>query len=176
MSFMEKTKNIKIAIIMLGIILALSFVGCASEQKSNEVNKGNKTNTDVNKSETNQISYKLFEGSWKVEREIRDPRNTVETLLEIQVRGNDDINIILSSARIVNGNPNRIAQVDLKGKIVNNVAMFDFDDDSWGHAGNVKMEFQKDKIVATINITKEPKERALWGIEKGTLNFIKGKK
>jgi hypothetical protein len=163
---MKKTRSIKIAIIMLSITLALSFVGCASEQKSNEVNQGNKTN---------QISYKLYEGAWKVDREIKDPQNTVETLLEIKVIDNGEFNGTLTSARIVKGNPNRIAQVDVKGKIINNVANFDFNDDSWGHAGNVKIEFQENKIVATIIITKEPREVALWGIEKGTLNFVKGK-
>jgi len=170
---MKKTKNVQISIIILSITLALSFSGCASKEKSKELNT---TSSDVKQSETKEKGNKLFEGSWKVEREVKDPKNTIQTLMEIQVGSNDDVNISLSSAKIVDGNPNRIANLNLKGKIVNNGAAFDFSDDSWGHSGNVKLEFQKDKIIATITITKEPNEASLWGIEKGTLNFVRNKK
>lgn len=67
---------------------------------------------------------------------------------------------------VVDSKIDKLAQLNLNGKLVNGIAVMSYNDDGWGNSGTVEVNLQEELLIKIeINNSKFPS--ADWGIEEG---------
>lgn len=78
----------------------------------------------------------------------------------------NQLSIRIMRLEVVEGKIEKMAHLDLDGKLINGIAEMPYYDDGWGNSGTVKVNLQDDLLISiTINSRRFPSVD--WGIEEG---------
>lgn len=79
------------------------------------------------------------------------------------------LSIRIMRLEVAEGKIDKIAHVNLSGKVVNGIAVMPYYNDGWGNSGTVEVNIQDDLLIS-IKINSKKFPSAGWGIEEG--NFV----
>ncbi|MDF2884543.1 MAG: hypothetical protein K0R54_5110 [Clostridiaceae bacterium] len=132
-----------------------------TETKKTDVESSGKSNDKVN--------YSSLSGTWVTESNLKnDFKYGIVTVLNVDKDGNVKGQIGNSTENLTH-----IASVEIHGKIENNKFIYNFEEDNWGHSGEIKLDFKGNQVILTINYNSKSSKNNLWGIGEGTFTLIK---
>lgn len=159
-------------------IISLFIIGC--ENKNNTAVQQNEdtatttsqqvVTTNVEK-DTNKDEYSTYVGKWIDESCKDDYISKGGTTLAIDEERDGTIAGEIKTLNMKNGN---CAVIDLNGaEIKDKVIRTTFIDDNWGNSGTATIEFQGDKIIATISMSNPKPHSDEFQIQTGRIVFVK---
>ena len=177
----------KVAIISM-IIIGAFVTACGNNQSKDQtlknttnesvstLNSSTSSNTETKNTETGNSDksnvnsdYSSYSGTWVTESNLKNDFK-YGTVADLNVDKNGNLKGQISSST---ENLTHIANVDIQGKIENNKFTYNFNEDNWGHSGNIKLDFKENKIILTINYNSKSSKDNFWGIGEGTFTLIK---
>lgn len=157
----------KLSIFILLLVISISNIGCNKKEYNQAEIKNNQIEQSVDNK--NKSNYSIYSGNWVNEDLlINDYKYGTSVNLNIDKDGYVIGNIFSSTENLTH-----IAQVDIFGQIKDNKLFYYFEEDGWGHAGNIEINFKKNSIILNIKYTKTNSEANFWGIGEGSFTLIK---
>lgn len=141
-------------------------------QNSNNSQNNTSLKSSNNCSQLNTSSsdnYSKYTGTWMPKNNvIKDSPFGIGLDITVYTDGSVQGAIFESST-----NFGHLAQAKIKGNIENNKLSCSFDNDGWGHRGNIELNFQGDTIVLSVKeIYSNGNADNTWGISKGTFALL----
>ncbi len=161
--------NKLIALVVL-ISISILVTGCGNKQvKIQPVSNSQYNITTPNSAGSIlESNYSNYSGSWVTENNLKvDFKYGIVVTISVDKDGNIQGGVSDSTENLTH-----ISNVDIKGKIQDNKFIYNFNGDSWGHSGTIKLDFKENKIVLTINYTPNSSKDNLWGIGEGIFTLI----
>lgn len=162
-------------LVILCAILWVNVISCAGKQKEIDVNKRENIQEtsvqhDSEKEEVQTKSYEDYSGDYSIEELlVQDYKYGTVMNLKIDPEGKAEGTITSMTE-----NCTHMAEVNFKGKVNNNVIEADFDEDGWGHRGNIKIELKDGYLQLTAKYTETNEDASsLWGIGEASYKMIK---
>lgn len=135
------------------------------DNKLKDINNIEPGNADISKN-----GLEAIKGQWIGEKFFNTFNEHGGTSLTIEnVQGSSFQGIISS----ISDDGKYTAKAVIKGNFLNNEAKCSFQDDGWGHSGSITLKINDNKIAADINIINTAKQGQLWGIQQGSIVFLK---
>lgn len=142
--------------------------GKNTETLNNRTSKEQKANNTSSTAATAKNNYSDYSGTWVTENNLKnDFKYGMVVSIKIDKDGNLQGEVSDSTENL-----SHISNVDIKGKIKDDIFIFNFNNDGWEHSGTIKLEFRENNIILTINYSKNSSKDNLWGIGEGTFVLI----
>jgi len=162
------------------ILILILVPSLASHYRNVSVNpqpaspsKNGTTNNETVNPAPNPENPASYSGSWIGEECKGKTGIYLFTGLDLKISEDGSINGTFAYYRMSDSASNRMADVFLKGTITSKEQTFKFDNDNWGHEGNITLKFEDDKIYVTVEVTKDPEGGTLWGVQNGTFALVR---